>query len=258
MISLYTSVHWLSNIGYSNMIGTIINTITVLVGGTLGTILGHRFPERLQETIFAGLGLFTMVIALDSALVSKNFLIVLASLLLGVFIGEGLRIEEHLENFGVWLRDQLVKDKDSGTNARFVEGFVTASLIFCVGPLTIQGAIEDGLMGDYTKLAVKAMMDGFAALAFASALGPGVIASVIVILLFQGAISLIASLGTNIFTEPMITEMTATGGVVLLAIGFRLLDLKKIRAANLLPAIFIAPAAVALMDALGINYYPNL
>jgi uncharacterized membrane protein YqgA involved in biofilm formation len=240
------------------MTGTIINAITVFIGGTLGTILGHRFPKNLQETIFAGLGLFVMVIALDSALVSKNFLIVLASLLLGVFIGEGLHIEERLEKFGVWLRDRLVKGEDGGANARFVEGFVTASLIFCVGPLTIQGSIEDGLLGDYTKLAVKSMMDGFAALAFASALGPGVIASVIVILLFQGGISLIASLGANFFTEPMITEMTATGGVVLLAIGFRLLDLKKIRAANLLPAIFVAPALVALMDALGINYYPNL
>lgn len=240
------------------MTGTIINTITVLIGGTLGTILGHRFPQRLQETVFASLGLFTMAIALDSALVSKNFLIVLGSLLLGALIGEGLRIETHLENFGVWLRDRVINSEDGSSNARFVEGFVTASLVFCVGPLTIQGSIEDGLMGDYTKLAVKAMMDGFAALAFASALGPGVIASVIVILLFQGGISLIASLGTNFFTEPMILEMTATGGVVLLAIGFRLLDLKKIRAANLLPAIFIAPAAVALMDALGITYYPNL
>jgi uncharacterized membrane protein YqgA involved in biofilm formation len=240
------------------MIGTLINTVTVLIGGTLGTLLGHRFPERMQETILASLGLFTLIIGIDSALVTGNVLIVLGSLLIGALIGEGLHIETRLENFGKWLRDKLVRDHDGGEGARFVEGFVTASLIFCVGPLTIQGAIEDGLMGDYTKLAIKAIMDGFAAMAFATTLGPGVIASVIVILIFQGGISLLAGLSSNVFTEPMITELTATGGVVLLAIGLRLLDLKRIRAANLLPAIFVAPAAVALMDAIGINYYPNL
>lgn len=240
------------------MTGTILNAITVLIGGTIGTLLGNRFPTRIQETIFAALGLFTLVIAIDSALVTRNALIVLGSLLLGVLVGEGLRIEDRLEAFGVWLRDHLIKNPDGGSSARFVEGFVTASLIFCVGPLTIQGAIEDGLMGDYTKLAVKALMDGFAALAFATTLGPGVIASVIVILLFQGGLSLLASLGTNVFTEPMIWEMTATGGVVLMAIGLRLLELKRIRAANLLPAIFIAPLSIAIMDALGITYYPNL
>lgn len=239
------------------MTGTIINAITVLIGGSLGTLLGHRFPGRLQETIFAALGLFTLVIALASALVTRNPLIVLGSLLLGALVGEALDIDKRLEQFGGWLRDQFVKDPEGSNSARFVEGFVTASLIFCVGPLTIQGAIEDGLVGDYTKLAIKAMMDGFAALAFATTLGPGVIASVIVIVLFQGGISLLASLGTNFFTEPMINELTATGGVVLLAIGLRLLELKEIRAANLLPAIFIAPASIALMDALGIPYYPN-
>lgn len=240
------------------MTGTILNAITVLIGGTIGTLLGNRFPTRIQETIFAALGLFTLVIAIDSALVTRNALIVLGSLLVGVLIGEGLRLEDRLEAFGVWLRDHLVKNPNGGNGARFVEGFVTASLIFCVGPLTIQGAIEDGLMGDYTKLAVKAMMDGFAALAFATTLGPGVIASVIVIVLFQGGLSLLASLGTNVFTEPMIWEMTATGGVVLMAIGLRLLDIKRIRAANMLPAIFIAPLSIAVMDALRMTYYPNL
>jgi uncharacterized membrane protein YqgA involved in biofilm formation len=240
------------------MTGTIINAITVFIGGTLGTLLGHRFPERLQETILAGLGLFTLVIAVDSALVTGNPLIVLGSLLVGAFIGEALHIERRLERFGVWLREKLVPDPEAGGSARFVEGFVTASLIFCVGPLTIQGSIEDGLMGDYTKLAIKAMMDGFAALAFATTLGPGVIASIIVIVLFQGSISLLANLSGSFFTEPMINELTATGGVVLLAIAFRLLEIKKIRAANLLPALFVAPVSVAIMDTLGIVYYPTL
>ncbi len=237
------------------MIGTIINATTVLVGGTLGTLLGNRFPVRMQETIFATLGLFTLAIGMSSALVTKNPLIVLGSLLVGALIGEAFRLDKRLEQFGDWLRKLFIKDGGSDDSARFVEGFVTASLIFCVGPLTIQGAIEDGLMGDYTKLAIKAMLDGFAALAFATTLGPGVIASVIVIVLFQGGLSLLAGMGSNVFTEPMITELTATGGVLLLAIGLRLLELKEIRAANLLPAVFIAPTAVAVMDWLGIPYY---
>lgn len=239
------------------MIGTILNAITVFIGGTLGTFLGHRFPERMQETIFAALGLFTIAIGMDSALASGNALIVLGSLLVGALIGEALQIEGRLEAFGRWLQEKLSRGQ-SEDGSRFVEAFVTASIVFCVGPLTIQGAIEDGLLGDYTKLAIKSMLDGFAALAFAATLGPGVLASIIVILGFQGGIALLANLGSNFFTEPMIAEMTAAGGVVLLSIGLRLLQIKEIRAANLLPAIFVAPIAVAIMDALGIAYYPTL
>lgn len=240
------------------MIGTILNAFTVLIGGTLGTFLGHRFPQRMQETVFAALGLFTIAIGMDSALVTGNALIVLGSLLVGALVGEALQIEMQLETFGGWLEQKLSGSDEEGQSARFVQAFVTASIVFCVGPLTIQGAIEDGLLGDYTKLAIKAMLDGFAALAFAATLGPGVLASIIVILVFQGGIALLARMGADFFTAPMIAEMTAAGGVVLLAIGFRLLDIKQIRAANLLPALFIAPAAVALMDALGIAYYPVL
>jgi uncharacterized membrane protein YqgA involved in biofilm formation len=239
------------------MTGTIINAITVLIGGVLGTLLGNRFPTRMQETVFASLGLFTLVIGILSAQATGNPLIVLGSLLVGALIGEALRIEAGLEKFGAWLQKLFSRGR-GGDAARFIEAFVTASLVFCVGPLTIQGAIEDGLTGDFTKLAIKAMLDGFAALAFASTMGVGVIASVIVIIIFQGGLSLLARLGADFFTAAMTAELTATGGVVLLAISFRLLDLKQIRAANLLPALFVAPLAVAVMDALRITYYPNL
>lgn len=234
------------------MLGTIINAITVFIGGMLGLLLGHRFPQRMQETILAALGLFTLVIGVASALETGNALIVLGSLLVGALIGEALLIETRLENFGGWLQRRFASGGDS---ARFIEGFITASLVFCVGPLTIQGAIEDGLLGDSTKLIIKATLDGFAALAFASTLGAGVLASIIVILVFQGGISLLAQFGAGIFTEAMVAELTATGGVVLLAISLRLLDLKQIRAANLLPALFVAPTAVYIMDLLGIAYY---
>jgi uncharacterized protein len=240
------------------MTGTLLNAFTVLLGGTLGTLVGHRFPQRMHETIFASLGLFTLVIGFSSALMTGNPLIVLGSLLLGALVGEAIDLDKRLEQLGVWLQNRLGRRGEDGRHSRFVEAFVTASLVFCVGPLTIQGAIEDGLFGDYTKLAIKSMLDGFAALAFAASLGPGVLASIIVILGFQGGLALLASLGANFFTEPMIAEMTGTGGVVLLAIGLRLLELKRIRAANLLPALFIAPALVALMDTLGITYYPQI
>ncbi|HZD11120.1 MAG TPA: DUF554 domain-containing protein [Candidatus Binatia bacterium] len=249
------------------MIGTLINAFTVFVGGTLGTFLGHHFPQRVHETIFATLGLFTLFIGMDSALATGNPLIVLGSLLLGALVGEALDLDVRLQRFGGWLQRRLANPGESdteedipgetgGTNHRFVQGFVTASIVFCVGPLTIQGAIEDGLMGDFTKLAIKSMLDGFAALAFAATLGPGVLASIIVILGFQGGLALLAHFSAAFFTPPMIAEMTSTGGVVLLSISFRLLDIKEIRSANLLPALFIAPLAVAILDALGINYYP--
>lgn len=240
------------------MTGTILNAITVLIGGVLGTLLGNRFPQRMQETVFASLGLFTLVIGISSALVTRNPLIVLGSLLIGALIGEALRLDAALTRFGGWLQKRLVGSDDASSAARFVQAFVTASLVFCVGPLTIQGAIEDGLTGDYTKLAIKALLDGFAALAFSATMGPGVLASIIVILVFQGGIALLARLGSGLFTEPMITELTATGGVVLLAIGLQLLEIKQIRAANLLPALFVAPAGIALMDLLHITYYPAL
>lgn len=240
------------------MIGTLLNAITVLIGGSLGTFLGHRFPQRMQETIFAALGLFTLVIGMSSALVTGNPLIVLGSVLVGALIGEALQIEAHLEAFGRWLQQRLAANGSGSDGSRFVQAFVTASIVFCVGPLTIQGAIEEGLLGDYTKLAIKAMLDGFAALAFAATLGPGVLASILVILGFQGGLALLARLGSGFFTDPMIAEMTAAGGVVLLSISFRLLEIKEIRAANLLPALFVAPIAVAIMDALGIPFYPDL
>lgn len=238
------------------MTGTILNALTVLIGGALGVFLGHRFPQRMQETVFASLGLFTLAIGISNSLATGNALIVLGSLLLGALAGEALQLEARLERFGEWLQRRLSRGR-SGGSARFVEGFVTASIVFCVGPLTIQGAIEDGLRGDYTLLAIKSLLDGFAALAFAATLGAGVLASILVIVGFQGGIALLAGLGAGVFSPDMIAEMTAAGGVVLLSIGLRLLQVKQIRSANLLPALFIAPAIVALLSALGIAYYPD-
>ena len=238
------------------MIGTLLNALAVLIGGSLGAWLGSRFPVRVQETIFASLGLFTLFIGFQSSLQTGNPLIALGSLVIGALLGEWWKLDARLERFGEWLKTRFIPREGGSQTGRCVEGFVTASLVFCVGPLTILGAVEDGLSGDFTKLAIKSVLDGFASIAFASTLGVGVLASIIVILGFQGGIALAAYwLGASMFSDPMIAEMSAVGGIVLLSIGIRLLDLKQIRSANLLPALFVAPLMVALLDWLGIPYY---
>lgn len=240
------------------MIGTLVNAVTVFIGGTLGTFLGSRFPARMQETIFAALGLFTLFIGMSSAFATGNALIVLGSLLVGGLIGEAIQLEAKLERFGEWLRDRLVKGGDGGAASRFVEGFVTASLVFCVGPLTVLGSIQDGLTGDYNLLAIKSVLDGFAALAFAATMGPGVLLSILTIILLQGGISLAAmtaggALGEVTRQTPWVIEMTAAGGVLMLGISLMLLELRRIRVANLLPAVFIAPLIQLLLQALGVG-----
>ena len=240
--------------------GTIINVATVLIGGTLGTVLGNRLPDRMRETIMHGLGLLTMVIGFQLSLETENILIVLGSLLLGGLLGELAGIEGAIDRMGRWLEERTGGEPSEAVGSAdgsrpgattFSHAFLTASLVFCVGPMTILGSIQDGLTGDYTLLAVKSTMDGFASLAFASTLGPGVIFSAITVLVYQGALTLGAGWADAVLTDPMVAEMTATGGVLMLALGLGLLQIKRIRAGNLLPAIAIAPVIVALVNWLG-------
>ena len=239
--------------------GTIINVITVLVGGTLGTLMGARLPERVRETIMHGLGLLTLVIGIQLSFETDNVLIVLGSLLVGGITGELLRIEYRINQLGRWLERKTTRDggppacdspQDAASPAtsRFSRAFLTASLLFCVGPMTILGSIQDGLTGDYTLLAIKSTLDGFAALAFASTLGPGVIFAALTVLVYQGALTLGAGWASAVLTDPMVAEMTATGGVLMLALGLGLLEIKQIRAGNLLPAIVVAPTIVAVIE----------
>jgi hypothetical protein len=242
--------------------GTVINVATVLLGGTLGTVLGNRLPERMRETIMHALGLLTIVIGFQLSLETENILIVLGSLLLGGLLGELLRIERAIDQVGRWLERRTGAEDASEGEAgpdgspsgatTFSYAFLTASLVFCVGPMTILGSIQDGLTGDYTLLAVKSTMDGFASLAFASTMGPGVIFSALTVLIYQGALTLGAGWADTVLTDPMVAEMTATGGVLMLALGLGLLEIKRIRAGNLLPAIIIAPVIVAVIAWLGI------
>src|SRR5512146_1532511 len=202
------------------MIGTLLNIATVLIGGALGLLFGARVPERLKATVIAGIGLFTTGIGLQMFLKTENAIIVLGALLIGALLGEWWRIEDGLQALGGILERRFTRNggNTEGTSSRFVRGFLTASLLFCVGPLTLLGSIQDGLTGNYNLLAVKSVLDGFGALAFASTLGVGVLFSSLIVLLYQGAITLLAAQVNAVVTQAMMNEMTATGGLILLGL----------------------------------------
>jgi len=229
------------------MTGTFINIAAVLLGSLVGTTLGARFPARIRQTVVAGLGLFTFGLGIQMFLKTEDVLIVLGSLLIGALLGEWWKIEAGLEAWGSWLERKLMRG-GSEQQARFVRGFLTASLVFCVGPMTILGSIENGLTGTYEILAVKATLDGFASLAFASSLGVGVLFSILPMLIYQGGITLLASQVQTVVSAQMMNEMSAVGGLILMAIAISgLLEIKPIRSGNFLPALVVAPGMVALL-----------
>ncbi|MBI5840505.1 MAG: DUF554 domain-containing protein [Chloroflexi bacterium] len=233
------------------MTGTFLNIATVLIGGALGLVFGARIPEKLKATVIAGMGLFTAAMGLQMFLKTENPLIVLGALLIGSLLGEWWRIEDGIQRLGQILEQRFTRDAETGSGSKFVRGFLTASLLFCVGPMTILGSIQDGLTGDYNLLAVKSVLDGFASLAFASTLGVGVLFSSVIVLVYQGGISLLAAQLNAIVTEPMMSEMTATGGVILIGLAISsLLEIKKIRVGNFLPALAVAPLIVWVLSLL--------
>jgi uncharacterized protein len=230
------------------MTGTLLNIATVLIGGVIGLIFGARIPDQLKATVISGMGLFTAAMGLQMFLNTENPLIVLGALLIGTLLGEWWRIEERLQNLGKFLEQRFSREGEDGSN-KFVRGFLTASLLFCVGPMTILGSIQDGLTGDYNLLAVKSVLDGFASLAFASTLGIGVMFSTIIILLYQGGLSLLAAQLDAVVTPSMMNELTATGGVILLGLAISsLLEIKKIRVGNMLPGLAVAPLIVWILN----------
>lgn len=243
------------------MTGTVLNVIAVLIGGSIGTFLGNRLPAKVQETVLHGLGLMVLAIGVIMASGTSNVLIPLISVVAGGILGEFLRIDDGLN----WLGEKaearwggpLGQGKVAGWSV--TRAFVTSSLIFCVGPMTILGSIQDGLLGDYELLAIKSALDGFAAIPFAASLGPGVLLSIGTVALVQGGLSALAmgvggGLGEVSRETPWVVELTATGGVLILGIGLTLLELKKVRVANLLPSIAIAPLLVWLLGSSGIGF----
>ena len=239
--------------------GTVINVATVVVGTLIGLAAGHRFPARTRDLVTQILGLVTLVIGglsvadgMSEAFATEvgagaRLLVVLGALLIGGLLGSALRLEERLDGAADWLRAKVAREADQAT---FIEAAVTATLIFCVGPLAIIGSISDGLGNGAEQLIVKAVMDGFAAIAFASTLGIGVMASVIPLLLYQGAITALGWWLGDFMPAAHIDALTATGGVILLGLGFRLSGIKQIQIGDLLPALIIAPLLTAIVGQL--------
>ncbi len=235
-------------------LGTILNVITVLIGGVLGTLLGGRLPVRLRETVMHSLGLFTIVMGVHLTMESQNLLVVLGAVLIGGLLGEWWRVDGRLKQLARWLEARVTGGDDADATARFVRGFVSSSLVFCIGPMTVVGSIQDGLGQGIKLLAVKSVLDGFAGLAFASTLGIGVVFSGLTVAFYQGGLTLLAAQASAYLTEAMLGEMTAVGGLLILGIGLLLLEIKEIRLANLLPALVLAPGIVALLDALQVAW----
>lgn len=224
--------------------GTLINAVTVTVGSLTGTAAGERLPKKVQKSVLYVLGLFTLFIGLQSALQSQNILIPLGALLLGTIAGEFLGIQEFLDGIGRWFERRFHLEESQGNVSR---GFIVASLVFCVGPLTILGCIEDGLKGDYHLLTIKAMLDLFSSMALAAGLGIGVFLAVFTVLIYQGGLSLFAFALSGVLSDQMMAEMTSTGGLILIGNGLLLLEIKELPLANYLPGLVIAPIIVALV-----------
>jgi len=232
------------------MTGTFINVGTVLAGTLIGTLVGSRLSQDFHQRVLAGLGLVTLVIGVDLALAWRGGdslpLYVLGGVLLGGLVGEWIGIEDRLAGLGNRLQARVSRDGESTVS----EAFFTASLLFCVGPLTVVGSIQDGLTGDYSALATKALLDGFASIAIAASLGPGVAFAAVTILVVQGGISLAAGLFDSILKEgsDALAVLTSAGGILIIGIALKLLELKDVKVGNFLPALVIAPALVGLVS----------
>jgi len=217
------------------MKGTLVNTATVIIGSLLGILIGVRFSEKLRTIVMHALGLATLLIGFRLALKTENILLVIGSLALGGVVGEILGIEEGLERLG-----ELIKSKVKSQSSNFVLGFVTSSLVFCVGPMTVVGAIEDGISGNASILYAKSILDGFASIAFASSLGIGVLFSALTVFIYQGLLTLLGAKLNFLLRPEILDEMSATGGLMIVGIGLYLLGIKRIKVANFLPALVFA------------------
>jgi uncharacterized protein len=233
-----------------SMTGTLINVTAIVVGGLLGIFLGRRLSDNLKNTVIAGMGLFTTAIGFQMFLKTENPLIVLGAIILGALLGEWWKIEEKIQSLGIWL-EKRVAGESVGASSYFGRGFLSASILFCTGPMAVLGSISDGLRGDFLTLSIKSVLDGVISIAFASTLGIGVAFSALPVLAYQGGISLFAANLNSIITNPMMNELTATGGILLMGVGISsILEIKKIRVGNFLPAIVIAPLLVYLLSLL--------
>lgn len=274
-----------------SVLGTLLNTSTIIVGSLIGIAFGRAFSEKTSRTILAALGAGTLVYGVSMGMKTTNMLVPIIGLAIGTAIGCFLKLDERIEALaerlhkqvncrsgrtkadltdnnrestasdlghkpsdGSGLQSESVSIDDKSPKERFVEGFTTASVLYCVGPMTVLGSIEDGLGVSYKILALKALLDGIASIAFASALGVGVAFSALSVLIVQGAITLAAGFASPIFTDALVTELTACGGYILVLIGLGLIGASRVKTINTLPALLLTPIIVLILDALSINW----
>lgn len=243
-------------------LGTAINVVAILVGATVGVLIGHRLKQRTSDVVTDSLGLVTLVLGalnvvalLDGAFVDAvggggTLLVVLASLLVGGITGSLLRLEQRLEGFGAFLQSRFQKSGSSESKKKFIDGFVASSLIFTIGPLAILGALSDGLGQGIEQLALKSALDGFASIAFAASMGWGVAASAIPVALWQGSITALAAFVGASLADAAISAMTATGGILLLGVALRLLNIRQVSVADMLPSLIAAPVITLAVSSL--------
>lgn len=231
------------------MVGTLINVGAVLAGTAVGVAVGGRLPAGLQERVLAGLGLVTAVIGIDLALAWRDTspLYVLGAILLGGLIGEAIGIEARLQRLGDRMQARVTRARPLRSGGSISEAFFTASLLFCVGPLTVIGSFEDGLRDNIQPLATKSLLDGFASIALASTLGAGVAFAAVTVFVVQGALTLGAGLFQDVLKGEALDAMTSAGGVLIIGISLKLLDLKDCKVGNFLPALVLAPLLVGLV-----------
>jgi uncharacterized membrane protein YqgA involved in biofilm formation len=243
-------------------LGTLINVVAIVVGTIIGVLVGNRLSEKTSRVVTDGLGLVVLVLGglnvisiLDEQFVSSvgpgiPLLIVIGAILIGGIIGSALKIEQRLENFGSILQKRFAGKGTNDSKEKFITGFVNASLVFTIGPLAILGALSDGLGQGIEQLATKSILDGFASLAFAASLGWGVALSAIPVGLWQGLLTALAFAVGSVMSAPVIAALTATGGVLLLGVGLRLLQLRQVAVGNMLPALIVAPVLTIVLMSL--------
>jgi hypothetical protein len=216
------------------MLGTIVNTVAVIIGGTFGLLLKKNMPERVTTIYFQAVGLFTLAIGITMVMKMDHILIVVGSMAIGSLIGEWLNIEVGAERMSSYLKKRFKIGND-----KFTEGLVTAFLLFCVGAMTITGTIDEGVRGSHEILFTKSLMDFFSSILLASAFGFGVIVSAIPLFIFQGTITLLAMSAGSFFTPVIIQGLTSVGGILLIGLGINILEIKKLRIMNMLPALLV-------------------
>ncbi len=216
------------------MLGTVVNAIAIIIGGLIGTFIRNGLKEDYKKTLMNGVGLTVIIIGIMGAIKSENMILIIISIVLGSIIGEAIGIERKLDSIGNSLEEKLGQG-----NSNLSKGFVTASLVYCVGAMAIVGSLESGLLGNHDTLFAKSVLDGISSIIFASTLGIGVVFSSILVFIYQGIIILLASSLRNLLTPDVILEMSAVGGILIMGIGINILEIKKIEVGNMSPSIFI-------------------